>query len=171
MAHDERSAGFIIFRRPADPGAQTEFLLLNAGRHWDYPKGHVRKGEDDLAGATRELAEETGITDARVVEGFRHEIVYFFRLPKRGLIRKCVVFFLGETTAREVTISHEHVGAEFLPYDAALKRVTFATAKQVLRAAWERLGRADEVARGSRASSDAESQQSTGELFPGGTTS
>jgi bis(5'-nucleosidyl)-tetraphosphatase len=138
MARHERSAGFVVFR---EDGGGREYLLLNYGKHWDFAKGHVEKGEDDLAAATRELLEETAISDVRPVEGFKHEIVYFFRDRHKGLVRKSVVFFLGETTAADsaIRVSHEHEEFIFLPYEAALKRITFPTAKQVLRVAEEAL--------------------------------
>jgi len=50
MARQERSAGFVIFRCP--PLSSHEYLLLDYGRHWDFAKGHVEEGEDDLAAAT-----------------------------------------------------------------------------------------------------------------------
>jgi len=141
MARHERSAGFICFRRRRGERDGVEYLLLDYGRHWEYAKGHVDLGESDLDAALRELREETGITDVHVVEGFRHELVYFFRDRHKGLIRKTVVFFLAETsvTDADVLLSEEHVGFAFLPYDLAVKRVTFAGARQVLRAAHERL--------------------------------
>jgi 8-oxo-dGTP pyrophosphatase MutT (NUDIX family) len=142
MARQERSAGFVIFfQPPAGPAgpAPLEFLLLNYGRHWDFPKGHVEQGEDDLTAALRELREETGIADARVVPGFQREMTYYFRHKRYGLIHKTVVFFLAETPSRDVTLSHEHTGFEFLPFEQAVKRLTFPTARQMLRAAWERL--------------------------------
>jgi 8-oxo-dGTP pyrophosphatase MutT (NUDIX family) len=136
--HLERSAGVLVYRpdpRP-DPGGERDnsphFLLLDYGRFWDYPKGHVEPGEDDLAAATRELREETGIDDIALHEGFRHELSYFFRDKRKGLVKKTVVFFLGRTAAEEAKISHEHVGAAFLPYEAALARVTYPNAKQAL---------------------------------------
>lgn len=135
MALNQRSAGIIIFRTDRRTKAGRFYLLLDYGRFWDYPKGHVEKGEDDLTAALRELKEETGIEDARLVEDFRHEIQYFFRDKSRGLIRKTVAFFLAETSAREIQISHEHSGFEFLPYEAALKKVTYPTAKQTLKKA------------------------------------
>ena len=139
-ARSERSAGVVVFRSdPAKPGGRV-FLLLDYGRFWDYPKGHVERDEDDESAALRELAEETGIKDASLVPGFRHEIEYFFRDKRKGLIRKTVVFFLAETSRKRVTLSHEHTGSAFLPFDAARKRLTYASARAVLDAAGAFLG-------------------------------
>jgi 8-oxo-dGTP pyrophosphatase MutT (NUDIX family) len=134
MMRHERSAGFVVYRHPSGQ-AEREYLLLDYGRHWDYPKGHVEKDEDDLSAAKRELAEETGITDIEVIEGFAHTIVYFFRSKRDGLIRKQVVFFIGRTDASDIRLSHEHVGHAFLPYAAARKRLTYPSARKVLDAA------------------------------------
>ena len=46
------------------------------------------------------------------------------------------MFFLARAGPEaEVKVSHEHVGGEFLPYEAALERVTYKNAKEALRAA------------------------------------
>jgi bis(5'-nucleosidyl)-tetraphosphatase len=137
MARQERSAGFVIFHRGGTAASHVEFLLLDYGRHWDLPKGHVEKGENDLTAAVRELREETGIEDARLIDGFREEIVYFFRHPKRGLIRKTVVFFLAETPHQKITLSREHSGYLFLPFEQARQKITFPTARKLLDAAWK----------------------------------
>ena len=132
-----RSAGVVVYRIPPRQ-SEPEFLLLDNGKFWDYPKGHVETGEDDLTAALRELREEAGIAEAELTDGFRHEITYFFRDKRRGLIRKTVVFFLAQVSADvKVTISHEHVGAEFVSFEEALRRVKYPTAKETLKKARE----------------------------------
>ncbi len=131
----ERSAGFIVFVDPDGEHAQREFLILDTGQHWDFAKGHVEPGEDDLAAARRELLEEAGVADVVVVPGFSHEIEYFFRDKRAGLIHKKVIYFLGRANSHEAKVSHEHVGLAFLPAEQAVQRVTFAGSKQVLREA------------------------------------
>jgi 8-oxo-dGTP pyrophosphatase MutT (NUDIX family) len=142
MAQDERSAGMIVVHcSPAGRGADERFLLLDYGAYWDYPKGHVEAGDkDDLAAAMRELREETGIDinvhdcSVAVEPAFKREIVYYFR-SKRGLVRKTVVFFLARAGGQRprVALSHEHAGFAWLPYPLALERLTYASAKDVLR--------------------------------------
>ena len=141
MAREERSAGVVLFRTDRAAQGGRVFLLLDYGRYWDYPKGHVEAGEDDVTAALRELREETGIADARVLPEFRQDITYFFRDRKKGLIRKTVAFFLAETAAESVTLSDEHVGYAFLPFDEALARLNYPNAKSILQAAQNHLAR------------------------------
>lgn len=136
MVHQERSAGVIVFRLGGERREVAQFLLLDYGKYWDYAKGHVEKGEDDPTAARRELREETGIAAVELIGGFSREVAYFFR-SKRGLVRKSVVFFLGRVESNAVQLSEEHVGYEWLAFDAALERVNYASAKEVLRAAAE----------------------------------
>ena len=138
MPRQERSAGFVVYRpTPSGP----EYLVLDYGRHWDFPKGHLESGEDDLAAALRELQEETGIADVKILPDFHQEITYFFRDRKKGLIRKTVAFFVGAIGECDIVLSREHEGFEFLPFDRALKRVTYPNARQVLKLAHERIER------------------------------
>jgi DNA polymerase len=136
----ERSAGFIVYVEPDAEHKDRLYLLLDYGKHWDYAKGHVEKGEDDLAAALRELEEETGIDDAEPLTGFSHEMEYFFRHPKRGLIKKTVAYFIARARDVHVEVSDEHVGYAWLPLDQARKRVTYANARKVLEAAATFLG-------------------------------
>jgi 8-oxo-dGTP pyrophosphatase MutT (NUDIX family) len=138
--HIERSAGVVVFYEPkalapSDAACGRSYLLLNYGKYWDYPKGHVEKNESDLEAALRELQEETGIEQVERVEGFREEMTYFFRDKKKGLIKKTVIFFLARSESDRIIISHEHEDGEFVPYDRALTQLGYANAKKILRAA------------------------------------
>jgi len=137
MTRSERSAGVVPFHR--DSAGTLTYLLLDYGHHWDFPKGHVEKGETDQTAAIRELHEETGLTPKSLRDDFAHEIQYFFRAKDKALVRKSVVFFLAEVADTKVKLSHEHVGHAFLPYELALKKLTFDNARELLRAANQRL--------------------------------
>jgi len=84
---------------------------------------------------TSSSANVTGSGDPQLIDGFRESMIYFFRHPRRGLIRKQVVFFLARTQRKRVKLSHEHVGYAFLPFEQALERLTYPSAKTILRQA------------------------------------
>ena len=128
----EKSSGAVIFKQE---GGEPLFLLLhyNAG-HWDLPKGHIEKGEKSQEAAAREIKEETGIADIKFMEGFEEWIKYFFKHGGKTIF-KIVTFFLAQTQIKEVKISHEHKGFQWLPYERALKKLTYNNAKKVLKKA------------------------------------
>jgi len=131
----EISAGMILFRRTPEPN----YLLLHyESGHWDFPKGHIESGEDPEETAKRELQEETGISEIHLLDGYKQALRYFFRQKGIGIF-KVVIFFLAETTQSEVTLSAEHVGFDWLPYDAALARLTFKNSRDLLIKANEHL--------------------------------
>ena len=123
----ETSAGVILRRYTS----RCEYLLLDYGTHWDFPKGHIESGEEPQTTAKRELEEETGIYDAQFIPGFTHSMRYFYRKAGEGMT-KVVIYFLAETSSGQVTLSHEHSGYAWLPYEDAMKRLTFQNARDLL---------------------------------------
>jgi len=122
----KKSAGAVVFNRK-----NGKYLLLHypAG-HWDFPKGHIEKGESEINAAKREVFEETGLK-IDTLFGFREVIKYYFK--EHGvLIEKMVVYFLGITEEDKVKLSYEHDGYEWLSYEDALQRITYNTSKKVL---------------------------------------
>lgn len=128
----EISAGAVLFRC-TDEG--PEYLLLHhPGGHWDFPKGHVEGKESLEQTVRREVREETGITRLRLIEDFSETIRYFF-IWRRKRIFKIIVFKLARTTHRKIKLSFEHQGFAWLQFEAAMRKLTFANAKGVLRKA------------------------------------
>ncbi|MFA6918279.1 MAG: bis(5'-nucleosyl)-tetraphosphatase [Candidatus Gracilibacteria bacterium] len=131
LTFDENSCGVLAFRN--ENGTRKYLLLHYPSGHWDFPKGHVEKGENRHQTALRELEEETGISDFEFVKDFEHAISY--RYNKDGKpSHKQVIFFLGETRTSEVKLSFEHKGFLWLPYEQAIRKLTFENARKILRA-------------------------------------
>jgi len=155
----ERSAGAVLFRStPALPtgtkprgkgppmaGERLYLLLHYESGHWDYVKGNIETGESELETVRRETQEETGIKRLAFVPEFREEVHYIYTRTwgRRVRVQKTVIFFLAETKDEKVTISHEHVGYAWMPYDTALKQLTFKNARTVLEKAEAHLAKRD----------------------------
>ena len=131
----EKSCGVVLFN-------EQKVLLLQYATgqkegewdlqgHWDFPKGHVDKGETEIETATRELEEETGIKNIILLDNFRKTINY--KIQKRDRkISKEVVFFIATTVEKEINLSHEHIDYGWFDFTSALKQLTYDNARSVL---------------------------------------
>ena len=134
---DERSAVAVLFYQDGGSRAEPEFLLLNyTAGHWDFPKGNIERGEQEMQAAAREIREETGISDVEFIDGFRMKIDYRYRHGRRP-VHKEVVLFLARAKTKQVVLSHEHVGFAWRGYDDAMDHLTYSNAKNLLLAAKE----------------------------------
>jgi len=127
----EKSCGIVLFH-------SDDFLVIQHSTesnevegHWDFPKGHIENNETELETATRELHEETGIDNFRLIENFRHKITYNINKNSK-VIPKEVIFFLAESFTKSIKLSSEHQNYNWLNFDLAHDRLTYANAKDVL---------------------------------------
>ena len=90
-----RAAGAVVFRRT--PGG-IRLLVLRAYNNWDFPKGLVEPGEDQLSAAKREVKEETGLTavDYPFGEEYRETIPY--------AANKIARYYLAETDEHDIEL-------------------------------------------------------------------
>ena len=131
----EKTIGVIVFRRE---GKSIKYLLLHhGGDYWNFPKGRQEAGEDEITSALRELREETGITEIRLVDDFRDEYDYDFDTEIRQGIKETIykkaIFFLGEVKTDEIKISDEHLDYGWFDYDVASKRMFFQNGQNLLK--------------------------------------
>ncbi len=126
---EEHSAGAVLFRA-RDKGPRFYLLLQNGGR-WDFPKGNIEKGESELETVLREVTEETGLTDIKIVDGFRRIVEYFYRRDGKN-VHKQVAYLLARTSEEKVKISFEHQSFGWFLYDQAKVRASYDNSKMTL---------------------------------------
>lgn len=134
----EYSAGAIIFYDDKKQGIIKYLLLYSIGLkgkgYWGFPKGHIEEGEEPTATARREIMEETNIDELEFILGFLQKERYFFRQDNK-MIYKQVLFFLAKSKSQQVKLSFEHSDFIWLPFEQAIKKVSFSSAKQMLKKA------------------------------------
>ncbi|MFH1024429.1 MAG: NUDIX domain-containing protein [Planctomycetota bacterium] len=139
----EHSAGFVVFRRR---DGVTEMLILRSRdrRDWGFPKGHLIGRETSDAAARRELTEETGLREIRVIPDFSSVIRYTVRQGE-GWVPKEVTYFLGEAApASAVVLSDEHDESRWAPPAEARALVVHTNLRNVFDAAMAFLERRPE---------------------------
>ncbi|MFX1356847.1 MAG: bis(5'-nucleosyl)-tetraphosphatase [Promethearchaeota archaeon] len=125
---EEKSIAAVIFH-------EKKYLLLKYGLgHWGLVKGHIEVGESNEDTIMRELQEETGITDANIIEGFKEKYDYYFEFQGQK-IHKYVDCYLIKTNTKEVKLSYEHDDYIWLPLKEAIIRATFNNTKILLKKA------------------------------------
>ncbi len=116
--------------------AALAFLLIrDPYENWGLPKGHVEEDETPGQAAAREVAEETGLSDVEL-RAELPTIDWYFRASGQ-LVHKFCHFFLMESASGEPRpqVAEGITACVWLPLDEAVCTVTYANAREVLRAA------------------------------------
>lgn len=95
----EPTAGGVIFRRNSK-SKQIEILLIqDAKNRWTIPKGHIEEGETSRETAEREIREETGLQEMKVMS-FLGKINFRYRRVSSLVLMTTDIFLvqaLGDT--------------------------------------------------------------------------
>ncbi|MFX0032094.1 MAG: bis(5'-nucleosyl)-tetraphosphatase [Candidatus Hodarchaeota archaeon] len=125
---EEHSIAAIVY-------SNNEYLLLKYGLgHWEFVKGHKEANETDEETILRELKEETSITDAEIIKGFKEKYEYNFTFRNQK-IHKLVSCYLIKSNTKKVKLSYEHDDFKWLPFHKAIKQLTFNNSKKLLKKA------------------------------------
>lgn len=140
MNYKDQSYGVVpVFKN----GDDFQFLLIHhAGGHWAFPKGHSIGDETPVETAQRELFEETGVKNCKILENISFEERYSFENEDK-LYDKVVTYFLGFVPDKETTtpsdFKKEIPDIKWVGYEDGLNFLTYATAKEILRKAYDLL--------------------------------
>ncbi len=128
------SAGGVVFRITNE---NLLFLLLGFKKRkiWCLPKGLIEKGESEVEAAQREVEEETGINDIKLIDKIG-AISYKFWLRGRRY-HKTVHFYLFETKQETARVSWEHDTCDWFNYEAAHIMLTYPKEEEILKKGYE----------------------------------
>ncbi len=129
-----RSAGGVVFRR-----SDLRILLLQheTGK-WMLPKGTIETGETPEAVALREVGEETGLRNVRIVADLGEERYVFFWKIEDTYYDKTVHYYLMESLGAEDALPQREEGfvrCEWVTFPEALDRIKYKETRQVIRRA------------------------------------
>jgi 8-oxo-dGTP pyrophosphatase MutT (NUDIX family) len=140
------SAGAVV----VDAASQRILVLLRPGRPGPngrpevrLPKGHIEPGESRRQAALREVGEEAGLPDLRIVADLGHQTVEF---GWKGLhyVRNESYFLMVLAPGAEPVQPEAQFERLWLTWQDALARLTFEAEREWVRRAqgvWEKLQR------------------------------
>ena len=136
MRPNEISSGGVVVRRSSDG---YDVCLVNDGRYWGFPKGHIEPGETPEVAAMREISEETGLAlESLALRAPLPPTEYVYRKPKGGpLIFKRVHHYIVEAPSDAALHPDpvEIAEAAWFGFDEAKARLSFKSSVTVLEAA------------------------------------
>jgi ADP-ribose pyrophosphatase YjhB (NUDIX family) len=122
----EPTAGGVVFRRNPSKREQIEILLIqDAKNRWTIPKGHIEEGEQAKQTAEREIREETGLQEMRVLN-WLGKINFRYR-RQQSLVLMTTEIFLVKAQGKTDQLKPEDWmnGIKWFPANQALDKIEY----------------------------------------------
>ncbi len=122
----EPTAGGVVFRRVGQRPSDVEILLIqDAKNRWTIPKGHIEEGETARATAEREIGEETGVKNVKVLS-WLGKINFRYR-RQSSLVLMTTEIFLVEAVGDTDKLKPEEWmnGIKWLSVSEALEKIEY----------------------------------------------
>jgi 8-oxo-dGTP pyrophosphatase MutT (NUDIX family) len=121
----ETTSGGIIFRRDAKT-KELQLLLIQAAKNrWTIPKGHVEPGEEPKATAEREIKEETGLQQVKMMN-WLGKVNFRYRRNHTLVLMTMHIYLvqaLGDTD--KLTAEEWMSGIKWLPSSDAIDKIAY----------------------------------------------
>jgi len=113
-------------------------MVLHKAGHWAFPKGHLIGNETPLETAKRELYEETGIKDCKIIKPKNISFEEKYSFEENGQIfDKTVNYFIGlvknKSTKTPSKFKKEILSTRWATYSEAINLLTYKEAKDMLK--------------------------------------
>lgn len=130
--YDQTSSGGLIFRKE---GNDYKFvLILDAYDKWTFPKGKISEEESAEEAAVRELQEETGLRNLKVLD-YLDEKEVTVNNPGEKPLSKLIKYYLIETEDSEIKVPQvkELKDVRWFEEKEALETIGYKNAKDVFK--------------------------------------
>jgi len=124
---------------------ENEILLIYRNDRWDLPKGKLKKDEDIEKGSLREVAEETNVNGAKIIEKgnfpeLLQDVTYHTYMIGKVPILKATHWYVMHSSEEEELIPQKEEGiekVEWVSIDDLSENFkdTYATIKEVINSA------------------------------------
>jgi 8-oxo-dGTP pyrophosphatase MutT (NUDIX family) len=138
----EFTAGGVVYRH-IDGKTQILMIQDKLGR-WSIPKGHVEEGESLEQTATREIGEETGLTNLRMVDKL-DKLHFFYRKEGKLIFMTTYVYLieaLGNTDAIIPERSEGIADVKWFDSDRALELIEYRETQKLFKLGLSKLAAA-----------------------------
>jgi ADP-ribose pyrophosphatase YjhB (NUDIX family) len=121
----EPTAGGIVFRRNEKTSDIEILLIQDAKNRWTIPKGHIEEGESAKQTAEREIREETGLQEMRVLN-WLGKINFQYR-RQASLVLMTTEIYLVKALGKTDELQPEEWmnGIRWLPSKEALDKIEY----------------------------------------------
>ena len=135
----EVSAGGMVYRKDGDD--YKFILILDAYDKWTFPKGHVDGDEKPEEAAVREISEETGLKNLKVIT-YLGEAEVKVHKPGDKPFRKLIKYFLVDTKDTKIIVPKvdELKDVKWFDKKEALEIIGYKNAKDIFELGLEKLG-------------------------------
>lgn len=127
----EESSGGFVFRH--DGQQWLVALILDAYNKWTFSKGHIESGETAEQAASREVKEEFGISDLKMIDGLG-ELQLKVNHPNEEPFRKLVHLYLFTTKDTQLNIPKvpEFKDGKWFTITEAIETIGYEESKKFL---------------------------------------
>lgn len=121
----EPTAGGVIYRRSKKDNGIEILLIQDAKNRWTIPKGHIEEGENAKTTAEREIREETGLKQMKVLS-WLGKIHFRYRRMSSLVLMTTEIYLvkaLGDTN--DLTPEDWMNGIKWFPANQALDKIEY----------------------------------------------